>query len=226
MDIVPPCGGRNHVFGSAGAAADRRYRWPPDGRAPPRLRTRRRARRRCRCSRSPSPAAADDDSPVEVQLKEETAEADRARLPGAGDQEHDPGRRRGPGRRRRRRSRAPSIRASTRGRGRSAVTLVDSDDWRAGIAAAVLMAPPLRAPILLTDGDGRARARPSTALDSLRPTGARAAARGAGGRDRRGARARTTLRAPPDRRQATRSSWPRRSTRSRPTSAGARRRTS
>lgn len=32
-----------------------------------------------------------------------------------------------------------------------AVVLVDSDDWQGGIAAAVLMSSPLRAPILLTD---------------------------------------------------------------------------
>ena len=53
------------------------------------------------------------------------------------------------------------------------MTLVDSGDWRAGIAAAVLAAPPLRAPILLTDGEDLPDAT-STALDSLRPTGARA----------------------------------------------------
>jgi len=51
-----------------------------------------------------------------------------------------------------------------------AVTLVDKDDWRAGIAASALMAPPVRAPILLTDGadlpDPTART-----LDRLRPSG-------------------------------------------------------
>jgi hypothetical protein len=52
-----------------------------------------------------------------------------------------------------------------------AVTLVDARDWRAGVAAAVFAAPPLRAPILLTDG---ATMPPATreALDALRPTGA------------------------------------------------------
>src|SRR3954452_13773799 len=34
-----------------------------------------------------------------------------------------------------------------------AVVLVDQDDWRAGIAAAQLSAPPLHAPILFTEGD-------------------------------------------------------------------------
>ena len=34
----------------------------------------------------------------------------------------------------------------------SAVTLVDSGDWRAGIAAAALFAKPVGAPILLSDG--------------------------------------------------------------------------
>ena len=33
-----------------------------------------------------------------------------------------------------------------------AVTLVDRDQWQAGIAASVLMAPPVKAPVLLTDG--------------------------------------------------------------------------
>jgi hypothetical protein len=51
------------------------------------------------------------------------------------------------------------------------VTLVDQDDWRAGVAAAALMARPLRAPILLTDGGDLPRAS-STALDTLKPTGA------------------------------------------------------
>ncbi len=62
----------------------------------------------------------------------------------------------------------------TRGTRPQAVTLVDQGDWRAGIAAAALMAPPLRAPILLTDG-GDLPTATSTALDTLAPTGARAA---------------------------------------------------
>ena len=73
------------------------------------------------------------------------------------------------------------------------MTLVDSGDWRAGIAAAVLTAPPLRAPILLTDGEDIPNAT-STALDSLRPTGARAL-RGAQAVEVGGARAPDQLRA-------------------------------
>jgi hypothetical protein len=65
----------------------------------------------------------------------------------------------------------------TRGSRPRAVTLVDQDDWRGGIAASALMARPLRAPILLTEGDQRPRAT-STALDTLKPTGT-PAARGA-----------------------------------------------
>jgi hypothetical protein len=51
-----------------------------------------------------------------------------------------------------------------------AVTLVDKHDWRAAIAAAVLMAPPIRAPILLTDGADLPDAT-DHALDRLRPSG-------------------------------------------------------
>lgn len=52
-----------------------------------------------------------------------------------------------------------------------AIALVDSGDWQAGVAAAVLMAPPVRAPALLTGPDALP---PSTkdALDALRPGGA------------------------------------------------------
>ena len=104
------------------------------------------------------------------------------------------------------------------------MTLVDSGDWRAGIAAAVLTAPPLRAPILLTDGEDMPEAT-STALDSLRPTGARAL-RGAQAMEVGEARAPGLAAGPARRAARTRSSSPRRSTRSRPTSADARRRTS
>ena len=62
----------------------------------------------------------------------------------------------------------------TRGTRPRAVTLVDQDNWRAGIAASVLMARPLRAPVLLTDGADLPRAT-STALDTLKPTGGPAA---------------------------------------------------
>ncbi len=52
-----------------------------------------------------------------------------------------------------------------------AVVLVDRRDWRAGIAASVLTAAPLRAPVLLTDGD-RIPAPTRAALARLRPRGA------------------------------------------------------
>jgi hypothetical protein len=55
-----------------------------------------------------------------------------------------------------------------------AVTLVDKGDWRAGIAAAALMAPPVRAPILLSDGTGLPAAT-SSALQALSPTGSKPA---------------------------------------------------
>jgi hypothetical protein len=55
-----------------------------------------------------------------------------------------------------------------------AVTLVDSRDWRAGVAAAVLAGPPLRAPTLLSDGADLPQAS-GDALAALAPTGARAA---------------------------------------------------
>jgi putative cell wall-binding protein len=56
-----------------------------------------------------------------------------------------------------------------------AVVLVDQDDWRAGIAAAQLSAPPLRAPVLFTEGDELPPAT-ADALDKLDPTGADRAA--------------------------------------------------
>jgi putative cell wall-binding protein len=55
-----------------------------------------------------------------------------------------------------------------------AVVLVDQDDWRAGIAAAQLSAPPLHAPILFTEGDELPPAT-ADALDKLKPTGAKRA---------------------------------------------------
>ncbi len=55
-----------------------------------------------------------------------------------------------------------------------AVVLVDQDDWRAGIAASQLMAPPLRAPILLTEGADLPEAT-ADALDKLQPTGSKEA---------------------------------------------------
>ncbi|MDQ4041075.1 MAG: cell wall-binding repeat-containing protein, partial [Actinomycetota bacterium] len=53
-----------------------------------------------------------------------------------------------------------------------AVTLVDRDDWQGGIAASVLMSPPVRAPVLLSDGDELPDASAST-LSALSPTGAK-----------------------------------------------------
>ncbi len=56
----------------------------------------------------------------------------------------------------------------------TAVVLVDQDDWRAGIAAAQLASPPLRAPVLLTEGDELPEAT-ADALEKLQPTGAKEA---------------------------------------------------
>jgi hypothetical protein len=62
----------------------------------------------------------------------------------------------------------PSRSADTRP---AAVTLVDKDDWRAAISASQLMSRPLRAPLLLSDGD-KLPAASASALDALRPAGA------------------------------------------------------
>jgi hypothetical protein len=53
----------------------------------------------------------------------------------------------------------------------AAVTIVDGKDWRAAISAAQLMSRPLRAPLLLSDGDDLPDAS-QAALDDLGPTGA------------------------------------------------------
>jgi hypothetical protein len=55
-----------------------------------------------------------------------------------------------------------------------AVTLVDSGDWRAGIAASALFAQPVGAPILLSDG-ATLPAGSSDALKALAPSGSKAA---------------------------------------------------
>src|SRR5215211_6654335 len=55
-----------------------------------------------------------------------------------------------------------------------AVTLVDSGDWRAGIAASALFAAPVSAPILLSDGTSMPAAS-SSALKALAPTGSKPA---------------------------------------------------
>ncbi len=59
-----------------------------------------------------------------------------------------------------------------------AVALVDKGNWQAGVAASVLMASPLRAPVLLTDGSSVPEATQS-ALDALQPRGSAVAAKGA-----------------------------------------------
>jgi ell wall binding domain 2 (CWB2) len=53
----------------------------------------------------------------------------------------------------------------------SAVTIAPSDNWEAAIASSVLMAAPIRAPILLS-GSGALPAASANALNVLRPTGA------------------------------------------------------
>ncbi|HSR95393.1 MAG TPA: cell wall-binding repeat-containing protein [Solirubrobacterales bacterium] len=54
-----------------------------------------------------------------------------------------------------------------------AVTLVDADDWRTAIAASVLMAAPIRAPILVSEADGVPEPT-AEALDALDPQGSKA----------------------------------------------------
>jgi hypothetical protein len=56
----------------------------------------------------------------------------------------------------------------------TAVTLVDSGNWQAGVAASVLMSPPVRAPILLAVASGLPAAS-SGALSALDPTGSKPA---------------------------------------------------
>ena len=56
----------------------------------------------------------------------------------------------------------------------SAVTLAPSNDWAAAIAASVLMAPPIHAPILLS-GSASMPAATADALSTLAPTGSGAA---------------------------------------------------
>jgi hypothetical protein len=114
-----------------------------------------------------------DDNPIEVRLKEDTADQtvlgfpalatkNTTRVGGEDPAEDAAG------------TATATYPGQTRGTRPRAVTLVDQGDWRAGIAASVLMAPPLRAPVLLTDGADLPRAT-STALDTLKPTGAPAA---------------------------------------------------
>jgi hypothetical protein len=58
-----------------------------------------------------------------------------------------------------------------------AVTLVDTTDWRVAVSAAQLMAPPLRAPILFSEG-GKMPGATEQALGRLIPTGAEEAGGG------------------------------------------------
>jgi hypothetical protein len=58
----------------------------------------------------------------------------------------------------------------------AAVALVDASQWQAGVAASVLMAPPLGAPVLLTQ-KGALPPASAQALTALRPGGAPAAGR-------------------------------------------------
>jgi hypothetical protein len=55
----------------------------------------------------------------------------------------------------------------------AAVTLVDEEDWPVAIAAAVLMAPPLRAPLLFSGAEGAPEAT-EEALAALDPQGSKA----------------------------------------------------
>jgi hypothetical protein len=59
--------------------------------------------------------------------------------------------------------------------GPNAVTLVDAGDWPAGIAAGSLVAAPIGAPVLITDG-GEVPELTASALAQLRPKGAAATA--------------------------------------------------
>jgi hypothetical protein len=63
--------------------------------------------------------------------------------------------------------------AAAKSRQPDAVTLVDKDDWRAAIAASVLMASPLGAPVLVSDST-EIPAPTLQALDALGPQGSRA----------------------------------------------------
>jgi hypothetical protein len=113
-----------------------------------------------------------DDAPLEVQLEEKTADQTVLGFPalatknttrvGGEDPVADAAG-----------TAAAAFPGQTRGTRPRAVTLVDEKDWHAGIAAASLMARPLGAPILLTDGADLSKGA-STALETMRPTGAKA----------------------------------------------------
>ena len=110
-----------------------------------------------------------------------------------------------PGRRRRRARRRRSSPPRTPATQPHAVALVDKNDWRAGIAAGLLMSGSLRAPILLTDGDKIPTAT-QDALDALAPKGAKTAGGAQVIRVGDAPQARRSAQRP-DRRRATRSPW-------------------
>lgn len=56
-----------------------------------------------------------------------------------------------------------------------AVALASTRDWRSALAASVLLAPPVRAPVLLTGDAGKLPPATEDALEALKPTGAREA---------------------------------------------------
>ncbi len=62
--------------------------------------------------------------------------------------------------------------STTPGQRPAAVTLVGEDDWAGAIAASVLMAPPVRAPVLFSGSDGPPEAT-ADALNALDPRGDR-----------------------------------------------------
>ena len=97
------------------------------------------------------------------------AVADRGRLPGDRHEEHDARRHRRSGRHRRG-GRAHRLPRRRPGQLPDAVALADEGDWRAALAGAVLMAPPLRAPLLYT-ANGEIPSATGDALKALRPGG-------------------------------------------------------
>ena len=99
---------------------------------------------------------------------------DRARLPRVRDDEHDARRRRRRDRQRRRRRPGRLSRRAATTPARAPSRSSTRRDWRVAVSAAQLMAPPLRAPILFSDG-GELPAATEQALGRLVPTGAKEA---------------------------------------------------
>ena len=112
----------------------------------------------------------------------------RARLPGLRHQEHHPHGRRRPGRRRGRRRARGLPRGHARRPGRAPSRWSTATTGARALAAAVLMADPIRAPVLLTDGeemperDARPRStrwpRPARSPPAARRSSASATSRG------------------------------------------------